>query len=195
MRKIPLTPKQVLLNGIVVGEVMSTGDFEKDTERVTQFLKAKGLYKETSLFQAMFSQALAFANTSAYLYKRDLLTTPRRGVSIAPFIVNAAFSIELYLKALAQKHSISLQGHELVVLYEALPSIALQEIQSVMPRCAANRPLGEVPNFQAYITDLNKAFVDWRYCYEKQKLGSIRINPTIFVMEVLHESCRLTPVA
>jgi len=195
MPKISAGPKKILFNGVEVGEVMSTGDLDKDADSVVQFLKSKGLHKETSIFQAMFSQALAFANTSAYLYERDLRATPRKGTNIAPFIVNAAFSIELYLKALAQKHGVSLHGHELVTLYEALPNNALHEIQSVLTRCAAKRSLGEEPNFPAYIAGLNRAFIDWRYCYEKQKLGSIGIEPIIFVMEVLHESCRLPPAA
>ena len=114
MSKIPPGPKTVLLNGIVVGEVVSTGDVEKDTESVRQFLKVKGLHKEVSNFQAIFNQAVAFANTSAYLYERDLRRSPRKGVSVVPFVVNATFSIELYLKALAQKHGKALRGHELV---------------------------------------------------------------------------------
>jgi hypothetical protein len=195
MRKIPPGPKTVLLNGIVVGEVVSTGDTERDTETVRQFLKRKGLHKEVTLFQGMFNQAIAFANTSAYLYERDLRRPPRKGVSAAPFVVNAAFSIELYLKALAQKHGVSLRGHELLKLFKALPAKALSEIQSVTPRCAANRALGEAPDFPGYLKALNSTFVDWRYCYELERTGPVHIEPTIFVMEVLHESCRLPPAA
>jgi hypothetical protein len=191
MSAIPPGPKTVLLNGIVVGEVISTGDVEKDSEAVRQFLKGKGLYKETTRFQAMFNQAVAFANTSAYLYERDLRRQPRNGRSTAPFVVNAAFGIELYLKALAQKHGLSLRGHELVKLHKALPQKALLEIESVTPRCAENRGLTGKADFVAYLKDLNNTFVDWRYCYELERTGPVYIEPTIFVMEVLHESCRL----
>lgn len=191
MSKLRPGTKTVLLNGIVVGEVKSTGDIERDIETVRQFLKDKGLHKDVSLFQAMFNQALAFANTSAHLYERDLRHLPRKGASMVPFVVNAAFSIELYLKALAQKHGITLHGHKLLKLYEALPSKAHSEIQMVTPRCAANRALEEEPDFPTYLENLNNAFVDWRYCYELEKTGLVHIEPTIFVMEVLHESCRL----
>lgn len=195
MGAVPPGPKTVLLNGIVVGEVISTGDVEEDSEAIRQFLKDKGLHKETTLFQAMFNQAVAFANTSAYLYERDLRRRPRKGVSTVPFVVNAAFSIELYLKALAQKHGQSLKGHELVKLHKALPAKALLEIESVTPRCAENRGLRGKSNFAAYLQDLNNTFVDWRYCYELERTGAVYIEPTIFVMEVLHESCRLPPAA
>ena len=189
MIKIPPGPKKVLLNGIIVGEVVSTGDTDRDAEAVRQFLKSKGLHKEVSRYQAIYNQAVAFANTSAYLYERDLRRSPRKGVSVIPFVVNAAFGIELYLKALAQKHGTALRGHELTKLYEALPSIAFSEIDAVTPQCAANRALGEAPNFPAYIDRLNSAFVDWRYSYELEKTGPVHIEPTIFVMEVLHYAC------
>jgi hypothetical protein len=184
--------RTVLLNGIVVGEVMSTGDFERDAEVTRAFLKSKGLCKEITDFQAMFNQAMAFANTSALLYERDLRRTPRKGVSVAPFVVNAAFSIELYLKALVAKHGAKPpKGHELVKLFAKLPAAASAEIENVIPRCAANRALEGSPNFKAYLEELNDAFVEWRYCFELERTRAINIQPTIFVMEVLHEACRL----
>lgn len=134
---------------------------------------------------------MAFANTSAYLYERDLRRTPRKGVSIVPFVVNAAFGIELYFKALAQKHGVTLKGHELIKLYKALPAKAYIEIDTVSPKCAAERQLDSAPDFRGYLTLLNNAFVDWRYFYEKDRLGPINIEPTIFVMQVLHEACSI----
>lgn len=195
MRKIPPVTKSISLNGIFVGEVESTGDIESDTETVRQFLKDKGLHKEVSNFQGIFNQAAAFANTSALLFERHLRRIPRKGVRAVPFVVNAAFSIELYLKALAKKHGVSLRGHELIKLYAALPDKALSEVQSVIQHCAANRALGEEPDFSAYLKNLNNTFVEWRYSYELEKTGPVHIEPTIFVMEVLHEACRLSPNA
>jgi len=184
--------KTVILNGVAVGEVVSTGNTQQDIETTRQFLKDSGLYKEVTLFQAMFNQALAFANTSAMLYERDLRRQPRRGVSFAPFVVNAAFSIELYLKALAEKHgSKPGRGHQLVKLFDALPETAARAIDQVSSRCAAERALGEAPRLRFYLQTLNSAFVEWRYCYELERTGTIAFEPTIFVMQVLHEACRL----
>lgn len=189
MSKIPPGTKTILLNGIAVGEIISSGDFESDAEAVREYLKSKGLHKEVTPFKAIFNQALSFANTSAYLFEKDLRKLPRKGVSIAPFVVNSAFAIELYLKALAKKHGVSLRGHELVKLYKALPAKAHAEIEAVIPKCAQNRDLGEEPNFSAYLANLNGSFVEWRYLYESKKTDVIHIEPTIFVMEVLHEAC------
>lgn len=177
------------LNGIAVGEVTVTGDRYRDMEIARQFLKDSGLYKETTLEQAMFRQAISFASTSAYLYERDLLKAPRNGLSVAPFIVNSAFSIELYLKTLAQIHGKSLKGHELLKLFDALPLNAHQSIEVVIPECAAKRKLTRSIVFRDYISELSSAFVEWRYCYEKPSTNEVRIEPTIFVMEVLHGAC------
>jgi hypothetical protein len=109
---------------------------------------------------------------------------------IAPFVVNSAFSIELYLKTLAQGHGNPLKGHELLKLYEALPATAIAAIQAEVPGCAANRRLNEPPDFRRYVHELNDAFVEWRYCYEKERTKAVHIEPTIFVMECLHNACR-----
>jgi len=134
---------------------------------------------------------VAFAQTSAYLYKNDLKHQPRNGASIAPFVVNAAFSIELYFKALAEKYGGSLWGHELVKLYDGLPTKAIEEIEYSIPICEKSRNLSEQPKSRGYLEEVNNSFLEWRYCFERERTGMVRIEPTIFVMEVLHSACSL----
>jgi hypothetical protein len=189
----PAGPKRIIVKGQVVGEYESTGDTDRDIAAVRDFLKSKGLHKEISLFQAIYNQAVAFANTSAYLYEKDLKRLPRNGFSLVPFTVNATFSIELYLKALAQKHNVPLRGHKLIKLYKELPREAKQEIERAIPKCEKNRKLGEPADFEGYLKELNNTFIEWRYCYERERTGSVRIEPTIFVMEVLHKACFTSP--
>lgn len=182
--------KTIYVNGVAVGQVPATGDVEKDIEVAQQFLKDKGLYKETSLVESMFRQALSFCNTSAYIYERDLLKTPRNGLGVAPFVVNSAFSIELYLKTLGQIHGRSLRGHKLLELYDSLPAEAHQAIEKAIPISAQKRKLEGKIDIRAYISDLNNTFIEWRYCYEAGRTNVVHIEPTIFVMEALHEACR-----
>lgn len=92
-----MVKKDILLNGIVVGEHDATGNNLEDAKAVQAILKEKGLYQETTTNDAMFNQANAFATIANDLYKKDLRKSPIKGISISPFIVNAAFSIELYL--------------------------------------------------------------------------------------------------
>lgn len=181
--------KSILVNGIVVGEVPATGDLKLDAKVAHEFLAKKGLLKERSPAGEIFSTAVAFANTSAHLYENGLKKYPTRGESIVPFVVNAAFSIELYLKALAKKHDVTLRGHELLKLYEGLPPKVLAEIESAIPGCARDQKLVS-PNFIGYLKELNDAFVNWRYIFEKSEAEVIHIEPTIFVMQVLHDAFR-----
>jgi hypothetical protein len=181
--------KSILVNGIVVGEVEAMGDLKLDAKAAHEFLKKNGLLKERFPAGEIFSTATAFANTSAHLYENGLKKTPSKGANIVPFVVNAAFAIELYFKALAKKHHVTLKGHELLKLYEGLPPKAIAEIEKAIPGCAKDRKIVS-PNFVEYLKELNSAFIDWRYIFEKSESGPIHIESTIFVMQVLHEAFR-----
>ena len=181
--------KLVLLNGIAVGEVEASGNDEQDVLAVREFLESRGLRKEVTPFQGAYNAALAFANTAAYLYDRDLGRPPRRGQSVAPFVVNATFAIELYFKALELKHGKTLRGHELSQLHQNLPQAALSGIEQAIPSCAREHSLTGPPDFARYVRELNDVYSEWRYYYEKEQAGKVEIEPTIFIMRVLHEAC------
>jgi hypothetical protein len=114
--------KQLYADGKFVCDYESTGDDAQDALICTAILKDKGLHRETSIEQAIFRQAAAFATTSAYLYTRDMqVTGPATPLSVVPFVVNATFALELYLKALALLHGVHLRGHDLLSLFDDLP--------------------------------------------------------------------------
>jgi hypothetical protein len=184
--------KTIYLNGIIVGEVPATGDQDKDLEEMRQFLKDKGLHKEVTKVQAMFRQALSFSTTAAHLHQQDLLKAPRNGLSLAPFVVNSAFAIELYLKTLHELSGTSIRGHELLDLYDKL-SDATRNV--VIKHALANAAgygvtLTAADQFRTFLAELNNSFVEWRYCYETGKTGTVTIQPTIVVMKAVHEACK-----
>ena len=116
-----MVKKKNLLNGIVVGEHDATGDNLEDAKAVKAILKEKGLYQETTTNDAMFNQENAFATVAKDLYKKDLRKSPIKGISISPFIVNAVFSIELYLKVIHNAYGNKIKGHHLTSIYKAMP--------------------------------------------------------------------------
>jgi len=182
--------KQLFVNGKYVGEYESSGDAEGDREAAIAFMRAKGIYQETTPEQAIFRQAVSFATTASYLYTRDLTTVPRNGMSVAPFVVNAAFALELYLKTVGLLHNNELRGHDLLELFDALPSAAHEALFSNFGKSKWLCGIADMIAFRAEIERLRHAFIQWRYLHERNRAGEIRFVEMIFVMEVLHETCR-----
>jgi HEPN domain-containing protein len=181
---------ELVLNGVVVGEMEVAGDFEKDAALSIQFLKDKGLYRKPDAVKTMFRQALSFATTAAHLRTKGLLRRPWNVFDVAPFVVNSAFSIELYLKALARSHGTILKGHDLLKLLSSLPAAAREVINAVLPACRSELGPEGTSDLRTCVAELSNAFVDWRYLHEKMHAGAIRIDRAIFVMKVMDEACR-----
>lgn len=182
--------KKVYLNGSLVGEYRPTGENERDQELAVAVLREKGLWTETTLEQAMFRQAVSFATTASYLYKRDLTATPRNGMSVAPFVVNSAFALELYLKTVGQLHGQTMRGHDLLDLFDDLPLDARTALHQNFAKREWQCGIVGLAEFRKVLEELRSAFVDWRYLHERKRTGPIQLKPMIFAMEVLHETCK-----
>jgi hypothetical protein len=175
----------------LVGEFAATGDVHHDRESAVALLREKGLYRKLSIVQAVFRQAVSFANTASYLYKNDLTNVPRNGLSIVPLIVNSAFALELYLKTLGHVYGKSLHGHDLLRLFHNLPQEAHEALHQNFAKSAWQCGVTRLGEFRRVLEESRRAFVEWRYLHEVERVsGEIRIQPMIFVMEVLHETCR-----
>ena len=183
----------VMLNGVLVGHVDTTGDFEKDKEIVMDLIKQKGLYVQPSEVKTMFRQALSFATTASYLHRKDLCRSPWNVHSVAPFVVNSALGIELYLKALAKANGKTLRGHNLLNLFDTLPSPARKTVETVLPVSLQQWKPKDESDLRACVAGLADAFVEWRYLHEKNRTSTIHIDRIIFVLHVFHEACRATP--
>lgn len=183
--------KRFYHNGQYICDYESTGDEMKDIAIINQIAIERGLdFRTTTTAEAMFQQANSFAATGAALFER-LIRRPPDQMAIAPFVVNTAFSLELYMKVLALQHGKKLHGHELSTLFRKLPGAAKQEIERQLAAlCETSRWSAGIKTFSDLTNvtaNLNTAFIDWRYSYE-QPSRPLRIDfqPTIFLGEVLH---------
>lgn len=192
MAKIPPGLKEILVNGVVVGHFESSGDTEQDLPRFRAKLEELGhSVRELPQWMHIRQQALYFQDTCAHLLRTELhRPTPRRPFALIPYVVNTAFCIELYLKALSLKHGKTLQGHKLATLYKALPPSALNDIDASIEEAAKTAPLGEPPDVAAYMTHLNNAFVEWRYVYEREHTGEVRMDVLHFLRMLMFLACR-----
>jgi hypothetical protein len=182
-------PTVTNLKGGTLVEIDTTGDLETDHARVLQLLKDHGIKRATRA-QAMGMQAHSFATVAADIYRKDLQADPRNLSSIAPFIVNSAFSIELHLKTLGQIHNKPLKGHELLVLYDALPPDAYHSIDKVLPDCIKKYGPTSGADVRTCISGLNDAYREWRYYFELARTRTVHFEQLIFLLNVLDEASR-----
>jgi hypothetical protein len=184
--------KQLYLDGELVGEYPAPDDPIKERELAVALLREKGLYQKPTLEQAIFRQAVSFSTTSSYLYSRELSGEPsvRKGLSVAPFVVNAAFALELYLKTLGHIYNKPLRGHDLLKLFDGLPPDCHQALRQGFVKSEWQCGITEIGDFRKAIEDMRSAFIEWRYLHEEGRARVIHFRPMIFVMEVLHEACR-----
>jgi hypothetical protein len=187
-----MAKRTLYLNNVIVGEIEQTGDVQKDIETGRAFLKSKGLWKQITVPQAMFRHAKSFANTASDL-QRALLQTPANCLIIAPFVVNSALSIELYLKTmLTLSGSKVVHIHSLLDLYDKLPSDTKAAMLSAAKQAAKKYEVHvtQLSDLRNFIAALDKGFVEWRYAYEKGSTPVFHIWEAILVMHAAHETCR-----
>lgn len=185
--------KELKLNGIVVGEYLGSDDTDEDIEAARWSLRDKGLYKPPTLVQAMRGQAEGFTATAHLAYERMRLRgTGDPPTTMVPFIVNAAFAVELYLKTLLRSAGVvpPRQEHELVKLHAQLPSNEQARIEELCVHQTQDFDPGTSDTFSARLVPLNNAFVRWRYAYEYDRAGPVRPRSLILVLAACHEACR-----
>jgi hypothetical protein len=182
--------KSLKLNGLIVGEYLGSDDVDEDIEAARDFLRAKELYNPPSLVSAMFGQAAAFAYVANATYIELKSRGPEKPIVAAPFVVNAAFSVEVFLKTL---HVIATgshpREHKLLELYDSLPPSRRTELCAEAVRLAAEHGEGPQVQFRDLLAMLNDAFVRWRYVFELSNSGPIHLQQTILVMHVCRDVC------
>jgi hypothetical protein len=193
-----MTTKKLFANGKFICEYEAPTSHQEEIELCQRLLGEHGIdLKKTTEEQAIFRQATSFSSIAAQLYARDLSNVPSNGMSVVPFVVNAVFALELYLKTLAKLHSRSPRGHDLIVLFDGLPTTAIESLRSEVATAADYSQwkcnISTVDDFRKALEAMRNAFVEWRYLHEKDPSGGIEFRPLIFAMEVLHSICQRHP--
>lgn len=192
MAKVPPGPKDLLVNGKIIGQYISTGDTELDAP--IALAKLRELGHEAPEFPAWMyirQQAIYFQDTCAYLLQSEInRPPPRRPFALIPYVVNSAFCVELYLKALALKHGKKLRGHELLELFNELPAEALADINLSIADALKDAPIDGEADIPGFMKAMNDVFVRWRYAYEHDELEQISMGMLRFVRMLMFYACR-----
>ena len=164
-------PRKIFVDGQFIGEVPNTGDTQKDVEAMSALMRAKGVHRTVTPDQAIFRQAVSFATTASYLFKKDLAGWPRNPMSVVPFVVNSAFALEPYLKTLSLLYGKEQRGHDLLELFDELPADATEALRQEISKAPPTAAGKDLVAFRAEIERVRHAFVEWRYLHERTRAG------------------------
>lgn len=184
--------KSLELNGIVVGRYLGSDDHEEDLQAGVQALRDLGLYREPSLLRAMRTQAQGFTSAANLAYKKAEARSPGNPpITFVPFVVNAAFAVELYLKTFLQATvgAVPRRVHALVKLHGLLNADVRQRLDAACVQHLQSYAPGTVGTFLERLAPISDAFVRWRYSYEHERLEAVRPRSVILVMAACHEVC------
>lgn len=181
---------QVVVGRELIGEIPRTGDHRTDAMAATALMRAKG-HKSPTKVQQMFAVAAAFSTTARDVQAKHLTQEPMNTHAGVAFIVNAVFSIELYLKTIQASVSRPAKTHGLLDLYNALPTELKAEIAGMAETHAETYKVERPVDFGKLLAPLSKAFERWRYVYEHAELATLDFASLVLVMRTLHEVGRL----
>ena len=101
-----------------------------------------------------------------------------------------AFAIELYLKTLARVHGASLPGYDLLGLLRAMPENARLAAAVHMAQGRTMYGLAETVTFVSALSQARRAFVEWRYSYERDgPTSKFPLQEILYVGFALHTAC------
>ena len=191
MKKLKLIDK----NGNVLKEV--NADVMDSPDELKKILEESGSdTKKKPMWKLTFDQAVCFSKVASNLYHENLKEkiTNIKVQYVAPFIVNATFSMELYLKSIHQKldtkalPSVS-DKHNLKRLFFSLPGRIQNDIIKSLQTCltAQGRPADDIDMGKTIRTIAN-AYVDWRYLHQKEYIKFKAIGDLIPLLSALFNS-------
>jgi hypothetical protein len=85
------------------------------------------------------------------------------------------------------------RGHDLLELFDALPVEAREALCQELSKAQSKNGITELGAFRTEIERVRHAFVEWRYLHERTRACEIRFVELIFVLNVLHNTCRVDP--
>jgi len=180
--------KDILVNGIVIGSYEATGDHKKDIKAAQKIIRQKGLDEVVTENDSMFGQAVSFSTVAENIYTDAFKKSPYKGMFMGPFVVNGAFSIEVFLKTIHNAYGNKVRGHHLLNIYKGMPKKGKEIFNNAANDVRPRYSLNEGEDIISCLSNLSKAFEDWRYIYEKNELYT-EIQSIRYTMHTCQEAC------
>lgn len=183
--------RQLMVNGQAVGWFDATGDSQQDLELARAKLKELGQEQPVlPRWMLIRQQAIDFREACGLIMNYDLKvrSRDRRPLSI-PYVVNSAFCLELYLKALSLRHGNEQRGHDLLKLYDRLPQAAKTAIIRSIPDAQQETGYADPIDVRDLISLIKDNFEQWRYIHDHDELGTVPYNELYLLRSLFHRAC------
>lgn len=180
----------VNVNGAEVGHFASTGDVRSDLA-LANIVRREAGYGPTILseWEQRRLAACDFAQTFKHTFETTM-SAPRtvRPFSAVPLVVLGAFSLELFLKAIACKHGHDPgREHKLYKIAMDLPVPAKRTIALSYRALCADRS-GPYPDVDEFLKAFSDAFIKWRYSYEHESLQAVSVKDIQFCQDLFNNA-------
>lgn len=124
---------------------------------------------------------------TATLISNANCTTPKLDPLMAiPFVVNASFACELYLKALAYRSNVGMTGHSLLDLLAALPQEERHKLNQAWTSLNKQGITRSVASMELVVREMSACFVDWRYSYDKERVTAPETSAIFDLLDALN---------
>jgi len=182
------------------GHVIDTvpADIMNNPAKLKEYIKKSNPDSlEKSKSQMTFHQANNFAQVASEIFHKHLnkdiqCIDPNY---LSPYVVNATFALELFLKTLHQSHKTKsydrvYREHNLKELYLSLPGKIQRDIEKSVKACliAEKKPSNSIELSKRF-KEIANAFVEWRYMHEKGYLKISCFSELIILLNALYNSC------
>ena len=107
---------------------------------------------------------------------------------VVPFVVNASFACELFLKAIAHRGGVRLSGHKLATLLQDLPEPERQRLDQAWVDLSRDAASECEANLDTVIGELSNSFVEWRYTHEKERVSAPQTHAILLLLKVLDQA-------
>lgn len=141
--------------------------------------------QQTPSLQGILGVAHDFYIGAGVLYRRieDALSQKTDNNEVAPgsFVILATLHLELMMKALLVVRGKPTVGHNLIELYDELPTAEQTELERAYD---TGRSAGNALGLRGALEHYKTAFVNWRYAYESNP-DTLQIVPLKDVIRVV----------
>jgi hypothetical protein len=182
--------KTLKIDGVVICEYLGSSDPEEDQQIAQELLRRKRLQSQPSTSRGVFEHAGSFARVANAIYEQDIQSDSASADDAAtPFLVNAALSIELFLKTLHVAAGNLEFEHTLLQLHDSLSDSSQRELDAQAGILASLHGEERDISFRDLLTPIDSALDDLRKENEAATTEFINFQRINLAMHTCREVC------